>query len=155
MKYLYLFIIIVLISSCERFTSYTSESDVQPTIEKIPVIELLNVTPNTVQQFTDSIVFSIKYTDGDGDLGTYDADETPIEVIDNRNPSLIFPFHLPPLSPSNSDIIIQGELNIVLRNLILLDASNQSETTTFSIRLRDQANNWSNTVTSDNVTINN
>lgn len=154
MKYLYLFVIIIVLSSCEQFSSYTNEGDVQPRIEKIPVIELLSVTPNSVQQFTDSIVFSIKYTDGDGDLGTYDADETPIEVVDNRDSSLIFPFHLPPLSPLNSDIIIQGELSIVLKNLILLNTSNQTETTTFSIRLRDQANNWSNVVTTEIVTIN-
>jgi hypothetical protein len=98
-------------------------------------------------------LFKIKYTDGNGDLGSFNPDATPIEIKDNRDESLIFRFPLQPLSPANSNIIIQGELDIVLKNIILLDDNNQMETTNFSIRIKDEANQWSNIVSSESVTV--
>ena len=152
-KYLLLIVGVYFIVSCTTFSTTTDEGEEQLAISEIPKIELISVIPNQVQEFTDSIIFKIKYTDGNGDLGSFNPDATPIEIKDNRDESLIFRFPLQPLSPANSNIIIQGELDIVLKNIILLDDNNQMETTNFSIRIKDEANQWSNIVSSESVTV--
>jgi hypothetical protein len=38
-------------------------------IGPIPEIEFVSVTPGNVQEYADSLVFTIKYRDGDGDSG--------------------------------------------------------------------------------------
>lgn len=121
-------------------------------ISTIPEIELVSVTPGTITEF-DDLVFTLMYTDGDGDIGTSDADEKVLEIVDNRFP-VTHEFHVQPLAPSGSTITIQGNLAITLENVILKDQANSSETATFTIRLKDQAGNWSNSVTSSSVTIN-
>jgi hypothetical protein len=52
-----------------------------------------------------------------------------------------------------NEIAITGELNIVLDHTIVLDDSNDSETTTFTIRLKDRAGNWSNILETETITI--
>lgn len=142
--------IFLLLIGCTKETIVEGEPN--PPISEVPAIELLSVNTTTVKQFTDSLVFTISYIDGDGDLGTTDADARPIEVIDNRD-NLIFGFHLPPLAPSGSEITIQGTLDIVLKNIILLDPNNSNETTTFSITIQDRNSNFSNTVTTQTINI--
>lgn len=153
MRYLLIIIGVSLMMSCTEFTTTIDEGERQPAISVIPEIELINISTNEVRQFTDSIVFKIKYTDGNGDLGSYNPDATPIEIKDNRAASLTFNFPLQPLSPANSQLAIQGELDIVLKNIILLDDNNQTETTTFSIRIQDEAGQWSEIVTTESVTV--
>lgn len=126
-----------------------------PIITEAPTIELVMVSQNSIQEFQDSLVFTISYIDGDGDLGVENADSTVIELIDNRDPeNLIFGYHLSPRAPAGSSLIVQGELQIVLNNVIILDNSASSETTTFDIRIKDRAQQWSNVVTSEEIRIN-
>ena len=147
-------IVSLVFSACESgiVVSEVDINEPNPEISDIPEIELIAVTPTTAQQFKDSIQFTISYIDGNGDLGTTDPDEHTIEVIDNRD-DLVFTYHLSPRTPDDTDITIQGTLDIILDNTIILDPMSTSETTTFSIRIRDRANNWSNTVTSETITI--
>ncbi len=130
------------------------KEDPQPNepISNIPEIELVSVSPGTINEF-DDIVFTIKYTDGDGDIGTSDADEKVLDIVDNRFP-VTHQFHVQPLAPSGSSITIQGNLDITLENVILKDQQNSSESATFTIKLKDQAGNWSNSITTSPVTIN-
>ncbi len=130
------------------------DNNVNPEIGDEPVIELVTVSTTSVQAYVDSIAFKISYLDGDGDLGTTDPDVHSIELVDNRNADLfVFGYHLSPRTPEGSELTIQGELDIVLENTILLDDSNESESTTFSIRLKDRAGNWSNVVETEEVTV--
>jgi hypothetical protein len=139
-------IFLLMLNSCKK--------EEQPTISEAPSITLLSVSSTTVQEFQDSLVFSISYTDGDGDLGVDDADSTVIELIDNRDPAnLVFGYHLSPRAPAGSSLIVQGELQIVLDNVIILNSSANSETTTFDIRIKDRAQQWSNVVTTEEITI--
>lgn len=116
-----------------------------------PSIALVDVAPLTVTQFVDSIVFTISYIDGDGDLGFDNADSLSLELTDNRVP-LTEKFHIPPLSPVNTNIVIKGELIVILDHTSLIDTLG-SETTTYTIKLRDRAGNWSNSVTTGIITI--
>lgn len=141
-------ITVTLVSSCKKDKS----NDPIPKASTIPVIELVSVTPTTVHALQDSIVFTIKYTDGDGDLGYDEADSMAVFVTDKRFPITI-PFHLQPLSPLNTTISITGNLPIVLTNTILQNNSSTSESAVFEIKIRDRANNYSNVLTTPVITV--
>ena len=148
------FSMIAFLAACTKETMTTEENDKNPSFGDIPSIELLQVTPTTAQQYVDSIAFTIQYQDRNGDLGNDDPDIPSIKLMDNRDPDLlVFNYHLSPRTPDGSALAIQGELTIVLPNSILLDDSNQSETTTFSITITDHAGNESNVVETEMITI--
>ena len=119
----------------------------------IPFIELTNHTPTTVKENSDSIIFHIKYTDGDGDIGFESADSAALYLTDNRA-GLTEKYHVRPLAPIGDSVAIQGILRLKMdRTIILGDSSVQSETTTYTIKIRDRVGHWSNEVTSGSITI--
>ena len=97
-------------------------------------------------------MFTIKYTDGDGDLGFEEADSMTVFLTDNRFP-IVNPFHVQPLSPLGTTISITGNLEIVLSNTILKDNASISESAVFEIKIRDRANNYSNVLITQAITI--
>jgi len=140
-------VLIFLMNACkDEETTQTN-----PPISEIPEITFLNISESSIQQF-DSLIFTISYIDGDGDLGFQSADSMSLFVTDNRFP-VTHGYHIPPLSPSGTSVTIQGVLEIVLENVILKDSNAGSELATFTIRLKDGAGNWSNGVNSPDVTI--
>lgn len=150
------FVVLALVSvfSCTKEKMSTIEDDLLPDIDIEPQIELLSVSASQVKAYEDPLVFRIKYLDGDGDLGTEDPDDYTIELVDQRDPGLlIFLYHLSPRAPLNASIAIQGELDIVLDHTILLNVANTTETTTFTLRIRDRAGHWSNTAETGLVTV--
>lgn len=134
---------IVLIASCKK-------DDTDPT-DPVPVITFESVTPATVQEYTDSLVFTISYADGDGDLGENDADVKNLFLTDVRN-QVTYEYRIRQLAPTGANIPIQGNLNIVLDHTAILDGST-SETAAFEIYVVDRAGNVSNTVTSSLVQV--
>jgi hypothetical protein len=147
--------VLLLWSGCTKETQDTIENEVNPKISAIPEINLLSVNQDVVTEFQDSLVFTISYLDGDGDLGSADPDKTSIELIDQRDPDiLVFLYHLSPRGPENSGVALEGTLDVILDNTIILDDANDTETTTFKIRIQDEAGNWSNEVESPVITIN-
>ena len=119
--------------------------------DSTPRIEFLSLSPSTVLQNKDSITFTIRYTDGDGDLGENSPDAKNLFLTDNRI-QIPYSYRVEQLAPSGATIPIQGTLNVVLKNISLTDSSNQ-QTTTFSIYVVDRAGHKSNEVTSSLVTI--
>lgn len=153
-NFLFLFIICLSVACTKESTTTNDINNPNPNLSEIPEIDLKGVSATTVTASTDSLAFLIEYTDGDGDLGTNDPDDTVIELVDKRDSeTLVFNYHLQPLAPPDSEIAITGELNIVLDHTIILDENNDSETTTFTIRLKDRAGNWSNVVETEMITI--
>lgn len=118
---------------------------------EVPAIEFISMSPVTTVEFQNQVTITIKYQDGDGDLGTDDPDATSIYVKDRRLPAAD-EYHLQPLSPPDQKLQIQGELDIVLTGLFVID-TNQSEQTTFKIKLVDQAGNVSNEIETPVLTI--
>ena len=137
----FLLVLIVCSSSCKK--------DEEPVV---PEIELISVTPLDVVEFRDSIIIMIHYKDEDGDLGFFHPDTLSLRVQDSRlaNPDY---YHIPPLSPPGQGLTIDGQLRIKINNLFLLGNGSQ-EFTTLSLKLRDREGNWSNEVTSGQITIN-
>jgi hypothetical protein len=121
-------------------------------ISNIPEIEFISVTPTMVTQFQDSLIFRISYKDGDGDLGENIDTVYNVFLTDSRN-NVAYKYRLQELAPLASNISIQGNVNIKLNGVGLLDENADQETASFSIYVKDRAGNSSNTVTSSVVTI--
>ena len=148
-KLIYISVISLLaFSSCKKDDEPVSEARV---LTDTPEIEFVSMSSSSIQEF-DDVTLVISYVDGNGDLGTSDADAKSIFVTDNRT-SITHEYHLQPLTPDNSDIAIQGELNIHVENIVILDQNNNSESTTFSIKIKDRAGNESNAVSSSTLSI--
>ena len=147
---LYILLMSVFIFGCKKSESDDEQS--KGSISDIPEINIISVNPINVLEFQDSIVFVIQYIDGNGDIGTENADTKSLYLTDNRV-NITESYHIPPLAPLNSSIAIQGNLNVVLNKTAVFGTAN-SESATFSIYLVDRAGNSSNTVTSESITIN-
>jgi len=120
-------------------------------VDKSPAIRLLGMAPLSLVQYDESITITIGYSDIDGDLGYDNPDEYALEIKDNRliNPDL---YHIPPLAPIGSDVAISGELTVMINTLFLLGNGTQ-ELTSFTIKMKDRAGNWSEEITTPQVTI--
>ena len=118
---------------------------------KVPVIKLIEITPLSLVQYNEPVYITIGYSDLDGDIGYENPDEYALQIKDNR---LINPdwYHIPPLSPIGSNLVIEGELMIKINSLFLLGNGSQ-ELTSFTIKVEDRAGNWSEAITTPQVTI--
>lgn len=117
----------------------------------IPQIAIVKFEPSNIIQFKDSVKITLSYEDGDGDIGFENADINSLEIKDTRLSKPDY-YYVPPQAPLGSKIAIKGQLVVKLRNLFLLGTGN-AETTTLEIRLTDRAGNWSNKVTTPEITI--
>jgi hypothetical protein len=104
-----------------------------------------------VVQFGDRVKVRFSYKDADGDLGHADPDVATLEVKEARLevPDL---YHVPPIAPEGAEVSVQGELEVELNALFLL-GNGIEETTTYTLRIRDRAGNWSNSITTPTITI--
>ncbi len=136
--------------SCEKETERIP-GDPAPEVSPVPAISI-GIMETTYNAF-DDIIIPVQYIDGDGDIGFSNADSNVVFVTDNRA-DIKFTFHVPPLSPDEVEVPIQGNLNVVMENVPLLNPNGTAETTTFTIKLIDRAGNLSNEVTTPVITIN-
>lgn len=148
-KLLYIPILVLLLFSCKKQQS----NEPLPTISDNPEITSVSVSTTSINQFSDLLI-NVNYIDGNGDLGTVDADVKSIFVTDSRDNTIIHEFHLQPLAPEGQSIAIQGTLKVNIENVILLSQANNSETVRFSIYVVDRAGNVSNTAQTSNITVN-
>ena len=109
-----------------------------------PRINIVEISSDTLTEFSESLVLTLEYEDGDGDLGSADPDVNSIFVRDQR---LAKPdgYYLAPLSPEGTRISITGRLQLELNPTFRL-GNGATETTEFSITLVDRAGNESNVV---------
>lgn len=133
---------LVLLAACDKNT---------PLWDVIPEIRLVDVQPTSIEQFKDSVIVTIEYQDGDGDLGFIHPDSMSLRVQDSR---LTAPdwYFVPPLSPIDHTLAIQGELTFKLNGTYLL-GSGGTEQIIFSIMIKDRAGNWSNEISTPEITI--
>lgn len=128
--------------------SCTKESD---PLDPVPSIELVDVAPDQVVEYQDSIIFTISYKDGDGDLGENDPDVKNVYVKDLRN-QVEYKFRLQQLAPDDANIPIQGTFTIVLPHTAIIGTDN-TETVKYQIYVTDRSGNTSNTVTTADITV--
>jgi hypothetical protein len=132
----------LMISSCKKD---------ETAISAVPEITFVSVTPTAVKEFQDSLIFTISYKDGDGDLGENSPDVKNLFLTDNRI-GVTYSYRIQQLAPDGANISIQGNLNTVLKNIAITDSS-ASQQATFSIYVVDRAGNKSNTVNSSVVNV--
>lgn len=134
------------------FTQCSKKDDESEALSSDPSISFVSLDPQEVQNFNNSITLTIRYSDNNGDLGSDDPDEFSLWVKDSRLDSADY-YHIPPLAPLNTNLIINGQLEIVLNSLFILGNGNQ-EVTSLSVKLKDRANHWSNIINTPPITIN-
>ena len=137
---IYLFAI-VLLFSCEK----------EQVISDTPIIEFKNISPTTVQEYSDDISITISYSDGNGDLGENNPDIHNLFVEDNRN-GIVYQFRIPHLAPDNNSIAIEGDFNITINGSGITNESS-SQQVNYSIYVTDRAENKSNTITTSFIKI--
>ena len=116
-----------------------------------PEIEFVSLTPSSTAEFSQNVRLVLKYKDGDGDIGTEDPDSYSLFVKDARLPKAD-EYHVQPLSPPGSNIQIEGELSVKLAGLFVI-GSDSTENTSFKVKLKDRAGNFSNEITTSKITI--
>jgi hypothetical protein len=131
----------LLITNCKKEEKYST----------IPEIEFVSLSPSSSLEFAQNVTLTIKYKDGDGDIGTEDPDSYSLFIKDSRLPRAD-DYHVQPLSPPGSSLQIEGELSIKLAGLFLL-GTGTSEQTSFKVRLKDRSGNFSNEITTSSITI--
>lgn len=114
-----------------------------------PEIELVSIGPAEVVAFRDSIVFQVRYTDGDGDLGSNEAAARNLFITDNRI-DVVHELRIQQLAPDGAEIAIAGTFQAVLPQTIITDGSTR-QAVNFTIYVRDRAGHESNRVTSPDI----
>ena len=120
-------------------------------ISVIPEIGFVSIDPVAAQQF-DAVEIVISYQDGDGDLGENIAGVENLFVTDLRN-GVVYTYRIQELAPQGSSIAIQGNLNIQINAVSVIDPMATSEQVQYSIYVVDRAGNQSNVVTTDEITV--
>ena len=137
---IYIFIIL-LFFSCKK----------ADTLSMFPVIEFQEINPSMAQEYVDEITINISYSDSDGDLGENSPDVYNLFVLDNRN-GIEYKFRIPELSPSGSEIAIEGNFNIKINGSGITNSS-MSQQVNYSIYVIDRAGNPSNSIATSSITI--
>jgi len=137
---IYLFAI-VLLFSCEK----------EQVISDTPIIEFKSISPTTVQEYSDDIIITISYSDGNGDLGENNPDIHNLFVEDNRN-GIVYQFRIPHLAPDNNSIAIEGDFNITINGSGITNESS-SQQVNYTIYVTDRAGNKSNSISTSSITI--
>ncbi len=113
-------------------------------LSEVPEITLLNVGPQIIKAYEDSIYFSIAYKDGDGDLGDTDPLAKNLFIQDHRI-NLTYEYRIAELVPGGASVGIQGQLNMAIANTVLTRNS-EKESVYYRIWVTDRAGNRSNTL---------
>jgi hypothetical protein len=124
------------------------------TIPVEPSIKFVSMTPSTAKKNTDQVVITFEFIDGDGDLGENTPDVKNLFCTDSRN-NVTYEFRIPQLAPDNAKIIIKGQQKFDLPPQGFVDDTHSTETTTYSIYIKDRAGNQSNTIQTSALVINN
>ena len=139
-KLIYLLFVISLIA-CEK----------EDSTHFFPEIVFESISPDSVQEYSDSIVIIISYSDRDGNLGENNPDVHNLFIQDNRN-DIEYKYRIPELSPSGSVISIEGTFTIKINGTGITDESS-SQQVNYTIYVKDRAGNSSNTVSTSSITI--
>lgn len=134
---------VLVLTACKK-----EQADIMP---MEPSIELISVGPDAVIEFQRPVLLRFSYKDGNGDLGRVDPDDYSLWVKDSRL-AMADGYHIIPLSPPDTEVPIQGELEVELDPLFLL-GNGAEEIMTYSFHVQDNAGNKSNEVTTPAIVI--
>ena len=136
---------------CFAFLNSCKKNDELTGSGNVPFIKMMDVSSTSILQFKDSLVITFEYTDDDGDIGETDPDKNDIQIKDKRLSKADYYF-IKPLSPPGTSIKTKGTISVQMKNTFLLGTA-YSEITTFELKLKDRAGNWSNSIITPTITI--
>ena len=142
MRIIFIFLLVVTLISCKKEVV---------TVPPQPYIEFVDIFPREVKQNMDEVLITIKYRDGDGDLGDNNPDIKNVYIKDLRN-DLFYSLRLKQLAPDDAGIAITGKININMGNTIMVSNADE-EYANFGLFVVDRAGNASNLVITDSITI--
>lgn len=146
-------IFLVLISTAVISMNFScGKEDEDPFVNKVPQLEFVSVSPEQVTEFEDSLVFTVRYRDNNGDLGENNPDVKNLFLTDRRI-NLTYEYRIRQLAPSVQSVPITGNLEIVLPTVARTDTLVAQELADFSMYVVDRAGNKSNVVVSTPVRI--
>jgi hypothetical protein len=132
-----------------------------PNLSEIPQIEFISLSKNVMRQGiqdTDSLIITISFTDGDGDLS---SPEPNIFVVDNRTDEIYASFSVPEIPTSGLSNGIVGTIEMTIFNTCCIypDGFPPCERNVFfpeneltlDIYMVDRAGNKSNTITTPRI----
>jgi hypothetical protein len=134
---------VIAIGGCKKDDDETST---------IPEIEFVSISHSQVVAFENFVEITFSYKDLDGDIGYQDPDVYALRVKDDRLKSFDW-YHIPPLTPENEPLQVEGQFSVELSPLFLLGNGSQ-ESTKFTLQVQDRAGNWSNQIITPVVLIN-
>lgn len=137
---LFLFLTVVLFS-CKK------DEEINP----VPEITFKSISSTTVLNFENNLEIELDYKDETGDIGYQDPDTYSLRIKDSRLAEFDW-YHIPPLTPNNEELNIEGSFTVSLSSLFLLGSAEQ-ETTVLTLQLKDRAGNWSNIVQTPTILI--
>lgn len=132
-----------------------SQCDKAPIYSNVPSIEFNSFSKDTVQQQTGVITFIVDFTDGDGDLGTDSTGVNNMIIIDNRRGDTLF-YQIPPIPKQGVADAISGSVEVDIAQICCINPdlpiacspiANTYQPVTYRIRIKDNAGNWSNEIT--------
>lgn len=119
--------------------------------DPVPTILGVTVSPTSVVEYEDSIIFTVEYRDGDGDLGENDPNARNLFLTDNRI-QVTEQFRIRELAPDGANVPITGTLRVVLHSTGITDNSSQ-QMVDYTLYIRDRAGHESAHVVTDPITV--
>ena len=138
---------IYILFACLIFSSCSKEED-----QVIFNINLLNTFPTEIIEFQENIYVRLFYQHPEGFIGFSDPDYLSLEVKDSRLSQADY-YHIIPVTPPDNSLSITGELLVEIDSPFLF-GNGLMELVNFTIRIQDQNLNWSNSITTPNITVN-
>ncbi len=133
----------------------------EPVFSIIPEIDYVDIQPREARENVDSILITISFKDGDGDLGDLPNSGTQsITIRDNRilpdgnllpDSLAISRFSIPDLKSKARNPSIQGKIFITLSPTIVFPRNLSEQRVPFSIYIKDQSEHVSNVVFTDEI----
>ncbi|MBX7242571.1 MAG: hypothetical protein K1X92_12590 [Bacteroidia bacterium] len=131
------------------FSCASTDDPIGPDV--VPKIKIISISPQTIQQF-QPVEITVEYEDGDGNLGEENPDTKTLSVKDSRLPEPDM-YHIPPLSPPDTEVPIKGTFKVTVRNVFLF-GNGDSEQLFFTLQLKDKSGNSSNSEQTQTITVN-
>lgn len=140
---------------------FAASCSIEPVFSIVPEVEFIDIQPRTAVENRDSILITINFTDGDGDLGDLPSSGTQsIIVRDMRvlpdgsllpDSLAISRFSIPDLSSNARNPSIQGRIFITLSPTLVFPRNLDEQRIPFSISIQDRAEHISNVVLTDEI----
>lgn len=140
-----------------------------PDYSDVPEIEFISFSNRQMDQAplnSDTTILSIKFTDGDGDIGfNMDTPGENIFIVDNRTNEFYDRFRAPAIPPQGANNGVSGEINMVLLNTCCVfppqdsipncesPAQYPTNELTFTVYIQDRAGNKSNEIVTPPITL--